>query len=50
MCRTWQKLKEVLKNWLQSSEGEGETKERNDTCQELAEVGVTVNNEYMIYN
>ncbi|XP_046880848.1 protein SFI1 homolog isoform X2 [Hypomesus transpacificus] len=36
--QTWQKLKEVLKNWLQSSEGEGETKERNDTCQELAEL------------
>lgn len=36
--QTWQRLKEVLKNWLQSSASEEETEERNDTSQELAEL------------
>nr|XP_020453685.1 protein SFI1 homolog [Monopterus albus] len=35
--RTWQKLKEVLQSWLQTS-GNEEQMEKNDICQELQEL------------
>lgn len=40
MCapsRSWQKLKEVLQSWLQTS-GEDEQMEKPSVCQELKEV------------
>lgn len=36
--RAWQKLKEVLQSWLQTS-GQDEQMEKDSVCQELEEVG-----------